>query len=888
VIDSALELLARVRSFFRRRARDDDFDAELSAHLDLSIEDNIRRGLSPAEARRRALVCLGGLEQAKELHRESRGLPAVDTILQDLRFSVRMLRRDAALTTFAILIVGLGVGASSTVFSLFNALFLRPLPFEDPARLVWIANGESANLSAQTVQVNNLLDFRTESQAFSGVAGYSPFYGAGDIRLTGAGEPERLTGVPVTEGFFQLLGVKPLVGRFFTADECRWNAPKTVVLSYGFWQRRFAADPAIVDQPIMLDGAPATVVGVLPASFDFPAIFSPGSRADLFTPFPLSPEMNRWGNALALVGRLDSGVDLPGAQAEATVIGERVQGERRPGETRQRNRFRPKLSMLRDHVSGRFRHALLVLAGAVGFLMLLVCANLSNLFLARASARQREMAIRTALGAGRPRLIRQMLVESLTLSCCGAALGLTLAFIGTGLLARLGGTTIPLLQDVRVDRAALGFTLLMALLTGIVFGMTPALQGSAIAPQSALKDGGRGSAGGASRGWMRGSLVVSEIVLACVLLTGSGLLVRSLIRVLDVELGFQPDNVVALRIDPGNAYSTLPQKTTYFDEILRGVRAVPGVEAAGLTDALPLGDNFGWRLWDVEATGQVYERGHTPLALVRVVDDGYLGAMGIPILAGRGFTPADNASAGPVIMINETLARTLWPGEDPVGRTVKTSRTERRVIGVVRGVRYFGLERDPGAEMYLPIRQTADFASVDLVVRGDLPPSDLVPALRAELRAVDPNLPAAEFRTMRQLVDRSVFPRRSVVLLLAGFAGFGLILASLGIYGVISYSVSQRRQEIGVRMALGASTLNVQARILKETGRLALAGMALGVSASWVTARALQGLLFGVIFSDPLTFAAVVALMAAVAGLAGYLPARRASRLNPLDALRFE
>jgi len=354
VTDSIRELLARFRSFFRKRARYEDFDEELSAHLDLAVEDNIRRGLSGEEARRRALIAIGGMEQARELHRDSRGLPAVDTIVQDLRNTFRTLRRDAGLTTLALLIVGLGVGASSTVFSVLHALFLRPLPFEDPARLVWIASGESENLSSQTVRVTNLLDFQAQSQAFSDVAGYSPFYGVGDIRLSGAGEPERLTGVPVTEGFFRLLGVEPQLGRFFTAEECRWNAPKTVVLSHGFWQRRLAADPGVIGRAITLDDTPVLVVGVLPASFDFSAVFTPGSRADLFSPFPLSPETNRRGNTPALIGRLKPGVDLRAAQVEATLIEERLGSGAREGGMRRTNKFDPKLSTLREHVSGRF------------------------------------------------------------------------------------------------------------------------------------------------------------------------------------------------------------------------------------------------------------------------------------------------------------------------------------------------------------------------------------------------------------------------------------------------------------------------------------------------------------------------------------------------------
>ena len=865
--------------------REAELADEFESHIGMLTEENLRRGMSPAEAHRAARLTFGGVENAKESYRDQRGLPTLDSILQDFRCGIRTLRRDAALTTSAILIVGLGVGASSTVFNLFNALFLRPLPFEDPDRLVWIANGESANLSDQTVQVGNLLDFRAQNVSFSDVDGYSPFYGAGDIRLTDSGEPERLTAVPVTENFFRLLGVQPQIGRFFTTEECRWNAAKAAVLTHRLWERRFESDPGIVGCPITLDDAPVTVVGVLPPSFDFAGIFVPGSRIDLFLPFPLSQETNRQGNTLALIGRLKPGVSLQSAKVEASLIGERILREHRE---QQRNRFRPKISMLRDRVSGRFRPALLLLAAAVGLVMLIVCANVSNLLLARASARQKEMAIRAALGAGRYRLIRQMLIESIMLSCCGAALGLALAVSGTRLLAHIEGTSVPLLQSVRVDAEALGFTVLLAVLVGVLFGLTPALQVSASAPHGALKESSRGSIGGRGRGWMRGSLVICEITLACLLLTGAGLLIRSLIRVLHVELGFEIRNVLALRIDPGKGYSTLARETTYFDEILHRIRSVPGVEGAGLTDALPLGQNYGWRTWTLEAKGQVYERGQFPAALVRIISDGYMETLRISLRAGRSFTPADNASTEPVIMINETLARALWRGEDPLGRIIKTSGGERRVIGVVRGVRYFGLEQDSGAEMYLPIRQTSSFNSVDLVIRGARSPAEMAPRIRAALRGIDPYLPATEFRTMQQLVDRSVFARRFVVLLLGGFALFALMLASLGIYGIISYSVNQRKQEIGIRMALGASARDVQARILMQTAKLVLVGMILGVAASWLAARALQGLLFDVKSSDPLTFAAVFVILATIAVLAGYLPAQRASRLNPLDALRCE
>jgi predicted permease len=886
MIDAAVELLARIRSFFNRSAAEEDLDAELRAHLGLATEDNIRRGMSPAEARRRALVSLGGLEQARQLHRESRGLPRLDAVLQDLRHGARTLRRDVGLTTFVTLIVGLGVGAASTVFSLADALLLRPLPFKDPARLVWISNGESANLSEQTVQVDNLQDFRAQARSFSDVAAFSPFYGAGDIWLTGAGEPERLTGVPVSGGFFRLLGVQPQLGRLFTAPECRWNAAKVAILSHTFWQRRFDSDPTIVGRAIRLDADPVMVVGVLPASFDFASMFAPGSRIDLFVPFPLSPETNRWGNTLGLVGRLAPGADLESARTEARLIGERMEAHR----PQDRNHFHPKLSPLRERISGRFRYAALVLSGAVGLLMLLVCANVSNLLLARASVRQKEMAVRVALGAGRRRLIQQTLIESIMLSACGAALGVALAAGGTHVLARLQGTRIPLLNDVRLDMAALGFTLAAAVVAGILFGLVPALRVSGLAPQSALAQGNRGSTVGREQSWLRASLVVGGIAVACLLLTGAGLLMRSFIRVLAVDPGFETKDVLALRIDPDRGYSTLAEKASHFDAILDRVRGVPGVEAVGLTDALPLGHNYGWRTWPAGAKGQVYERGHHPEALVRIVDDGYLGTMGVALRAGRGFTAADDASAEPVIILNERLGRTLWPGQEALGRMVQTSGPDRRVIGVVGGVRYFGLEQDSGAEMYLPIRQVraGDFNSVDLVVRGSLAPAELVPGVRAALRSIDPGLPLTDFRSMRELVERSVFARRSVVLLVGGFALFALILASLGLYGLISYSATQRKQEYGIRMALGASAADLQAGVLVHTGKLAAVGTTLGLAASWIAARALRSLLFGVGASDPATFATVAVILTTTALLAGYLPARRASRSNPIEALRVE
>ena len=812
----------------------------------------------------------------------------VETLVRDLRYAARTLRRDAALTTFAILIIGVGVGASTTVFSVVNALWLRPLPFDDPGRLVWVANGSSENLSRQAVQVGHVVDLREQSRSLAGLAGFSPFYGVGDIRLTGTGEPERVTGVPVTEGFFPLLGVRPWLGRDFTAEECRWGAPRTAILSHAFWQSRLGARADVIGGSITLDGASTTIVGVLPPSFDFGGMFSPGRPADLFLPFPLSPETNRRGNTLAVIGRLKPGIDLTTAAVETVATVDRISStapDVEPG--RRRNPFRPNLVPLQDRISGRFHGTLAVLAAAVGFLMLLVSANISNLLLARASARHKEMALRMALGAGRGRLVRQLLVESVALSCSGAALGLALALGGTSLIAHLDGASIPLLRDVRVDGLALMFIASVAVLTGVGFGVLPALQASGFAPQDALKDASRGVTGGG--GWMRRAIVVSEIVLVCVLLAGAGLLTRSLSRVLDVDPGFTTENVISLRVDPSRRERpTLETKNAYFETVLHHVRSVPGVEAVGLTDALPLGDNFGWRGWTVSATGRVPDAAVRANPLARMIDDGYFSAMRIALKAGRGFTSDDRPSSERVVVINEALARQLWPDEDPLGRVLRASGRDYRVVGVANEVRYFALERDTGQEMYMLLRQTGDYQTVDLVVRSAVPPASLLPALRAALKRADPGLPAVEFRTMQQLVDRSVFTRRLIVRLLTGFAGFGLILASLGLYAVISYSVSQRTREIGVRVALGAAPVAMQRQILAQTMTLAAIGLVIGLPVAWTAAKAIQGLLFGVVSSDPVTFGGVIAVVAIVAGLAGYVPARRASRIDPVLALRSE
>jgi predicted permease len=806
---------------------------------------------------------------------------AADILRQNLRYTVRTLVRDRAFTVFIVLIAGLGIAASSTVFTVVHTLLIRPLPFAEPDRLVWIANFNSAGLSSQTTQVGHMLDLRERARSVTAVAGYYAFYGVGDNLLSGGGEPERLSGVPVSVNFFEVLGVRPALGRFFTIAEGQWTGPKAVVLSDGLWRRRFAASPAIVGQALTINDEPHTVVGVLPASFDFGTVFAPGSHFDLFFPFPLSPETHRWGNTMAMVGRLAPGATVADAQAEIKVLAPQLMAEHPD-----RNRFEGHVRPLAEQVSGRVRLAVWVLAAAVGMVMLIVCANVSNLLLARMAARQREFAIRSAIGASRGRLLAQMLTESAVLASAGAAVGLALAWAGTRALSQLDAISIPLLRHARTDGTALAVTVAMALAAGLVFGLAPALQARGAARHDALKDATRGSTEGRGRQLLKNALVVSEVAFACVLLVGAGLLIRSLVRVLEVDMGFRPSGAATIRIDPDSRFSGREREDAYIDEALRLVREVPGVEAAAITDALPLGRN---RTWGARAKGVIYERGKVPLAFVRMVTDGHPAALGIPLIAGRDLAPSDGPQSEPVIVINETMARTMWPGQDPVGKILLNAcARERRVVGVVGDVRHLALEQGSGNEMYIPMRQCPDRPSWDLVVRSTLAPAALARAVRAALQPIAPNLAQNDFRTLQHIVDQSVSPRRFTVYLLGAFAAFALLLAALGIYALISYAVSQRTPEIGIRMALGATAFDVTRQIVGQTLLLAGIGIAIGAAASWALSRGLAGLLFEVTASDPQTFAAMVVVLTTVALVAGYIPARRAAGIDPMTALRAE
>jgi predicted permease len=861
--------------WWRIRKRDADLERELAADLELEEEEQRERGLSPEEARYAARRAFGNTALIHEQTHAVWSWSWLESVVRDLQYGFRGMRRNAGSTLFAILIAGLGIGGASTVFSVVNALLLRPLPFRDPGQLVWISNGDCCD-----TQVEHYIDLREQNHSLSDLAGWLGA-GAGNRELTGAGEPMRLNSAPATQNFFSVLGVEPALGRTFTQEESegKFNAPSAVLLSDSFWRRHFAADPSAIGRKLMLDNHPATIVGVLPASVDFASILEPGTPIDIFVPWPLADKNKPSGNTMALVGRLKPGTTIASAQAEFTALGKRLNREHP-----ERNDVHPKLVPLEQHVSGQMRPALLVLICAVGAVMLIVCANLAHLQMARMGTRQREMALRAALGAGRSRLLQLVLMESVTLACCGAVLGLLLAFFGTRELAHLNAFNLPLLASVRVDGSTVIFTLLAAVASGVLFGLAPALQVPAGKIRDGLQDGGRGSSGNLRHARFRDALMISEIAFACILLVGAALLIRSFLRVMDVNLGFQPERAATLRIDPSFLFANLAQQDSFIDDALHRTRAIPGIAAAAIADVLPLD---GDRSWQVGAKGQVYDKYHHPEAYIRVVTDGYFDALGVPLKSGREFTESDRATSEPVAMVNETLARTLWPGQDAIGKIV-TQDGGRRIVGVVADVRHEAAELSGGSEMYLPMRQTGDIAAMRLVVRTALPPENLAAAIRVALRPIDPNLPVTQFQTLQEFVDKAVSPRRFLVVLLTGFAAFALLLASLGIYALISYSVNQRTKEIGICMALGASQWRIQREVVVKTLRLALAGVALGTLGSLVLTKWMESLLFGTKATDPAVFSGVILLLCVVALTAAYVPAWRASRIDPMQALRAE
>ncbi len=886
-------LRSRVWAFFAKRALDAELEAEVEAHLQLAIDEYVEHGTSPQEARRQALIDFGGVQQAREKHREARGLMQVDILLQDLRYTVRKLMRDPGFTFVAVLILALGIGANVAVFSVVNTILLRPLPFNNAQELVWIAPPPTkCGLSCATYSTDAYDEFRAGSRVYQDVTGYFAFSSPGNLKLTvGSGAPIPATSIDVIGNFFQVLDVKPAIGRLFSAEDAREGASPGILLTDGWWRTQFAADSKVVGKAFDINGRQTTVIGVLPKSFDFGAVFAPGTKIDALTPLNLYGPPRDWGNIVTLIGRMKPGVTIAQAREDAERVAPTMcWNDKRPASC---GSYKvPVAVSLKEHVTGRLHKALTVLWCAVGMILLIACVNLSNLLLARAAARSKEFAMRGALGAGRSRIIRQLLTESLTLSSIGAVFGLGLAAALLTWLAHQAAIALPLLSQLRIDKASLGWTVLIASTSAVIFGLVPGIRMAAGNLHEALKDSGSGSGQSRKHERLRSTLVVAEVALACMLLVSAGLLLRSFLHVLEVDLGFQPEHAAAIRIEYDATGATreaaLQKEATVLQQVLLRVSAIPGIEAVGITDYLPLDRNRSW--------GTPFPKGMTPPKgliagpLVYVVSPGYLRTMGTA-MRGRDFSWDDGPNQERVIMINKSYARYLasfanWPNQNAVGQVLNnTNGPDARVIGVVDDVHEENVEGEAGWQIYYPVTQQFP-SSLELVIRTTLPPAQLSASVLRVLRELNPNQPLAEFKPIQMLVDHANSSRRFFMMLVTAFATLGLVLAALGIYGVISYSVTRQTQEIGIRMALGASATHVRRRVLSSTLRLALIGVVLGAGVSLMTAQFVATLLYATSPWDGVTYCGMAVLLLAVAGLSGYLPARRASMVSPLVALR--
>ena len=872
-----------------------DVKAELRFHIDSKTDDLIARGWPPQQARAEAERQFGNIRPVQRIgehigeHMElrSRISDYWSECMHDTRYTVRTLLANPTFSIVAILVLALGIGANIVVFSVVNTILLRPLPFPDSQQLVRIVEKDAkSNESGKTYTADATQDFQQQNRSFQSVSGYFAFSSPNNFKLAGSGQPQPATGMLVAEGFFETLGVEPFAGRLFRHEEFLQHAQTAALLSYPYWKRQFGGDPNIVGRTVDLtdkgdlNNKSVTVVGVLPQTFDFGAVFSPGTKVDLFVPY-IMDDFRSDGNDLALFGRLRPGVSIGKAQNEADLLFPQFYFEHKHPEYGKG--YTAQLTGLKEYISGKLRRSLIVLWCAVGLIQLIVCVNLSNLLLARAAARGKEFAMRSALGARRGRIVRQLLTESLLLAVLGASLGLGLAWAVLAWLAHQGSLALPLLHMIGLDGAALAWTLVFAVGTAVLFGLVPALRTSSPNLQEALKDGGHGASEGRRHDRLRSTLVITEISLACVLLVGAGLMLRSFLRVLDVDLGFEPSGAAAVSVDYDDGGNPAKQAAIW-EEVVSRASQIPGVEAAGISDNLPMSRNRGW---GIAAKGQAPPKNEDYLPVfVYIVSPGYFKAMGMRLIAGRDVTWDDLVNNRSVVVINETVARRLWPGQNPVGRIAYAGGGQPEVIGVIADVRESSAEDSGAAQMYLPATKQFGPEGSYLVVRSKLPPSSLATSVMRTLRDINPGQPASQFSPVQSLVDHATSPRRFFVLLVGIFACLGLLLAALGIYGVIAYSVTRQTQEIGIRMALGATPARVQFDVIWKTLRLALAGIAAGFIASFAVARLIASLLFQTAPNDPLTFAAMVAVLALVSLLAGYLPARKASKVNPMDTLR--
>ena len=815
----------------------------------------------------------------------------MESLFKDIRYGFRSLWKRPGFTAIAVITLALGIGANTAIFSVVNATLLRPLPFRDPERVVMIWG--FLPKMAQTADKlpsssGNFVSLHNQNHTLEQLAAFRSW----SWQLTGGSEPELLQGARVSADFFSAIGVAPMMGRTFTPDEDLPNRAPVAIIGYGVWQRHFGADQNVIGKTMTLTGQTVMVVGVMPRGFQFPggANMIPGLQFalqnDVWMPLALTDEEKRQqGNLnLALIGRLKSGVSPNQAQLELRGLQQNL-----PLGT---VGYTVNVVPLHQQMVGKIRKLLLVLLATVAFVLLIACANIANLLLARATSRQKEIAIRAALGAGRVRLIRQLLTESLLLSLVGGALGFLLAVWGSSLLVSLIPEDVPRVHEVSVDGRILAFTLLISFVTGVVFGLAPALQAAKLDLNASLKEGLRGTTAGLRENRFRGLLVVSEVAMAVVLMVSASLLIKSFVRLLEVKPGFNPSHVLTMDVQlpnlPPSRYAKEEAQTAFFAQLMDRIKALPGVQGAGSVVTLPLTGAF-------ESTDLIIEgrpklpSGQEPDADYTTVTTDFFQTLQIPLLKGRQFTARDSKEAPGVIIINDILARSYWPNEDPIGKrfTVGFEKSPREIIGVVGSIKQTTLDADVRPAMYMPHLQSPN-SGMTLIVRTSGEPLALAAAVREQVRALDKDVPVTHIQTMDQVFGASVAQPRFSMLVVGLFAALALILSSVGIYGVMAYSVSRRAHEIGVRMALGARTSQVMQLVLKEGMVLALMGIAIGLFGAFALTRLMATLLYGVGAKDPFTFVSVATLLAVVALIACYIPARRATKVDPLVALRYE
>ena len=878
----------RIRALRQREDVINDIDREMRLHLEMQVDANIRAGMSPAEARETAMRSFGNLNRAVDAAYDVKGGGIFETLAQDIRYGVRMLAKHKAFTSIAIITLALGIGANTAIFSVVNELLLRPLPYRDADRITTVWEVSPRGRHQNTTSRANFRVWHDQNSSFQNMAAFSDQR----LNLTGTGEPEELSVQFVTPEFFKILGVDPILGRTFLPEVDKADQSPVAVLSYGLWQRRFGAQASLVGDTITLNDEKFTVIGVVPPNFQFhiKQRSGTGRPAELWTilPMPVGPGANERGRFLGTVARLKDGVSVDQAAAELRTIHARLSDEEPQFNKNYTNEVLP----LREQFFGNVRRPLWLMLGAVGFVLLIACANVANLLLSLATSREKEIAVRAALGARRFRIVRQLLTESLLLALLGSVLGLGFAWLGIKALVAISPRDLVSFQSVGLNLTVLSWTLGVSMLTGIIFGLAPALHISRLNLNDSLKDGGKSESGQASGSRrLRNALVVSEIALAVVLLASAGLLIRSFLRLQQVDRGFNTDNVLTMVVRLPDRYREDPQVVNFFNQALERVRQLPTVRSAGIVNFLPLYGGLG------SATGfKILGRPEPPPGQglstdVRVVDAGYFGTLGIPLLRGRNFSDAEQREAKHVLLINDALARQYFPDQDPIGQRLDVvmfdKPTPAEIIGVVGNVRYDSLVDEAPPAVYFPHPDLA-YSFMTLVVRTDGDPAAIAPAVQREIRALDPNQPVSDVRTMNQVMSEWVARSRFNTLLLGLFAGLATLLSAVGIFGVMNYSVALRTRELGLRLAVGAQPRQVLLLVLKQGLGLTIVGVVLGLAAAFALTRLLSGLLFGVAAVDVTTFASISLLLVIVSLLACYLPARRAMRIDPLSALRYE